>query len=65
MHMCSNFSHYMSYILISRQIPFVAHHAADISALEKTEWNGQARSARDDLSPFLKNTGQILSCAKN
>ena len=38
-HMCSNVSHNRSYILISRQIPFVVYHAAgiSISALEKTE----------------------------
>lgn len=38
-HMCSNVSHNRSCILITRQIPFVAHHAAgiSISALEKTE----------------------------
>lgn len=38
-YMYSNVSYNRSYILISRQIPFVAHHAAGISvsALEKTE----------------------------
>lgn len=58
MHTWRNFSDYTSHILTRRQFLFVAYHA-DISAVGKAEWNGQARSARGHLSILKKILGKF------